>query len=453
MKRRVVVTGMGMICSLGKSTQEIWQNALAGNTFVSAIPEEWYQYSDYKSNIWAPLPEIDFEGSGIPKIDLLRTDKSALLAFIAAKEALQDAGYSVNQSDSNKNIYQVSNIDQSRTGVYMGTAVGGISSLIHNHSHHLLAEAKSAIKQLDKTNPESSHNNAIDHIRQISSPGRFNPFVVSMIMPNAVSAYMGIKLGITGPNTTTALACASGTAAIGQAYEAVAAGTVDTALCGGSEYLHDNEGSTFRGFDAAGTLAHSDLGPEQANRPFDADRSGFLFSEGGAAVFVLEDYESAVKRKANIVAEIIGYAETFDAMSMLQPDEDGIQCEKMINQLLEQANISIAEIDYINTHGTGTLANDRAEARLIEKMFPHRPWVTATKSLTGHSIGASGAIEAAVTALSLFNQTTHVCKNLETPITDLNFVRESGSYQMKIGLTQSFAFGGHNVALLMKSLD
>lgn len=447
MRRRVVVTGMGMICPLGTSTHETWQNSLAGNTFVSTIPEEWHHYSDMKSNIWAPLPEIDFEMNGVPRVDLLRNDKVALLAFLAAKEALQDAGYQVSPTEIDKNIFHISDLEQSRTGIYMGTAVGGVSTLIHNHSHHLLAKAKNEIKQLDKTS--SVNNKVMDRLRQTPIPNRFNPFVIPMLMPNAVSAYMGIKLGITGPNTTTALACASGTAAIGQAYEAVATGVVDSALCGGSEYLHD-DGSSFRGFDVAGTLVRSSLEPEYANRPFDVNRNGFLFSEGGAAVLVLEDYESAIARKANVYAELIGYAETFDAHSMMQPAEDSIQCKKMINRLSEQANVSIAEIDYINTHGTGTKLNDQIEANLIENMFPHGPWVTATKSLMGHSIGASGAIEAAITALSIHNQTTHTCRNLETPIADLNFVRKKGMHQMEIGLTQSFAFGGHNTALLMK---
>lgn len=453
MKRRVVITGIGMICPLGKSTDEVWENSLAGNTFVSGIPQEWYQYSDYKSKIWAPLPEIDFVASGIPKTDLLRNDRSALFAFLAAKEALQNAGYDLDQSASNKNVFNVSNLDPARTGIYMGTAVGGVTTLIENHAHQLLSKIKNQINQLEVVTTDSSSHKIIELINQIHVAKRFNPFVIPMLMPNAVSAYMGIKLGITGPNTTTALACASGTSAIGQAYEAISTGLVDSALCGGSEYLHDPDGSSFRGFDAAGTLVCSELKAEQANRPFDVNRNGFLFSEGGAAVIVLEDYESAVQRQANIVAEIIGFSETFDAYSMLQPAENSVQCERMINQLLHKANISATDIDYINTHGTGTKANDKIEASLIDAMFSHRPLVASTKSLTGHAIGASGAIETAITALSLYNQKTHACKNLETPLLDLNFVRTSGSYSMNIGLTQSFAFGGHNSALLLKKSE
>ena len=225
------------------------------------------------------------------------------------------------------------------------------------------------------------------------------------------------------------------------------------ALTGGSEYLDHSSGGIFRGFDIANTLVQDCEHPETANRPFDKRRSGFLFSQGGAAVLVLEEYEGARKRGAPIIAEVSGYAETFDAYSMMNIAPDGVEIERMIRLALEDAQLTPNEIDYVNAHGTGTQLNDMTEAMVIERVFGRDVLVNSTKSLLGHSIGASGAMEAVVTALSLKHQTTHVCKNLEEPISELNFVRSPGPREISAALSQSFAFGGHNAALVLRRIE
>jgi 3-oxoacyl-[acyl-carrier-protein] synthase II len=282
-------------------------------------------------------------------------------------------------------------------------------------------------------------------------PPKFHPFAVTMSMPNSAAGTLGIKYSLYGPNCAVCNACAAGTTAIGQAFGAIRRNEIDWALAGGTEFLHDDYGGTFRGFDVAGTLVKGC--ESDANRPFDKNRSGFLFAEGGCAVLVLESLDHAIQRHAPPpLAETCAFAETFDALSMMGPDPSGVQVERMVRMALANAGMEAPDIDYINAHDTGTRANDDVEAAVIERIFGDRPLVNATKSLTGHAIGASGAIEAAVTAISLQSQATHACKNIREPIRPLNFVRESGHYPMKAALTQSFGFGGHNAALLMSKV-
>jgi len=220
----------------------------------------------------------------------------------------------------------------------------------------------------------------------------------------------------------------------------------------GAEYLGDPYGGIFRGFDIARTLASAGADLHRANRPFDRDRTGFLFAEGGAAVLVCEEAEAARRRGARPYAEITGYAETFDAHSIMSMDSSGTQIADMLAAAMQDAGCVPGDIDYVNAHGTGTAVNDEIESAVIERLFGHRPLVNATKSLTGHCIGASGGIEAAVTALSLAHQTTHACRNLEQPIRDLRFVRETGPCAIETAITQSFAFGGHNAAVVMRRI-
>lgn len=283
--------------------------------------------------------------------------------------------------------------------------------------------------------------------------GVFNPFVVSMLMPNAVPAHIGLKYSIKGPNLSYCVACASGTVAIGKAFHAIRAGTVDVAITGGSEYLEDHYGGVFHGFDIAKALVRNCDNPETANRPFDVNRSGFLFSQGGAAVLLLEELESARTRGARILAEVAGYAETFDAYSVMSIAPDGVEIERMIRGALADAGLTAEHIHYVNAHGTGTQANDEVESEVIGRVFGREVLVNSTKSLIGHTIGASGAIEALVAVMSLKDQRTHPCKNLDEPLTDLNFVRETTSAPMTAALSQSFAFGGHNAGLILKRFD
>jgi len=274
--------------------------------------------------------------------------------------------------------------------------------------------------------------------------------VAPMSMPNGNSAVVGIRYGLHGRNTTCAGACASGTIALGNALRAIQSGEMKLALAGGVEYLGDEWGGIFRAFDVVKTLVRAGDDPQTANRPFDARRSGFLFAEGGGAVLVVEELEHALARRAPVIAELSGYAETFDAHNMVMMDPAGRHAERMLRLALEDAGVTPAEVDLVNAHGTGTALNDATEAALLERVFGARPLVQSTKSLCGHTIGASGAIEAAVLALSIRDQTTHACAHLEQPIGGLRYVRAPQRFRIACALSESFAFGGHNAAVVLK---
>lgn len=451
MSRRVVVTGAGAVSAIGRGVDEFWRNCLDGKSAVAAIPPEWERYADLYSHIWSPLPELDPESLGVARAERLQFDPVTMLALGAAREAIECAGFPMTAAGERSRNFILSDVDSSRTGVYLGTGIGGAHTFLHNHTHHLHKRARETLVSYAgsrASDPDAERLN--DVIARLSHGARYNPFVVSMLMPNAPSAAVGIKFSLTGRNTTYCVACASGTVAVGRGFRAVQSGEVDVAITGGSEYLYDEHGHIFHGFDVAGTLVRDYAAPETANRPFDAKRSGFLFSQGGAASLVLEELEHAQKRGAPIMAEVIGFAESFDAHSMMSLAPGGEQIERMMRATLADAGLTPDAVDYVNAHGTGTRNNDEIEAAVIGRVFGKSVRVNSTKSLLGHTIGASGAFEALVTALTLRDGRTHVCKNLETPLADLSFVLDNGRFDPEVGMSQSFAFGGHNAAVLMR---
>jgi len=451
MTRRVAVTGIGVITSISTDTNQFWDNCLAGETAVEEIPETWREFAEYHSTLWSPL-SLDLATLGVSRVEAAQNDPVSLIAAYVAKQALISSGFTLAVKDKRARTEYIVGSTAARAGVYMGTGVGGAKSFLENHTYQVLVRQRERLTKLreglNEGSPQRVELDAI--IERLVLGQRFNPFVVSMLMPNAVSALLGVKYSLSGPKLTYASACASGTVAIGKAFDAVRSGGVDLALAGGSEFLDDYYGGIFLGFDAAGALVRDCADPNKANRPFDEDRSGFLFSQGGAAVLVLEPLDTARQRGATILAEVAGYAESFDAFSMMRIEPEAEEIERMIVSALEDANLRPDEIQYINSHGTGTLANDVAEARVIERVFGREVLVNSTKSLIGHTIGASGAIEAAVTVLSLFHQTTHACRNLDNPIAELNFVRKVEPQNISAAFSQSFAFGGHNAGLVFR---
>lgn len=453
MTRRVAVTGIGVVTSLGTNTEQFWANCLAGETSVEKIPESWREFAEYHSTLWSPLT-VDYAALEVSRVEAAQNDPVSLIAVYAARQALISSGFTLAVKDKRARTETVTEIAPARAGVYMGTGVGGAKSFLENHTYQTLARQKARLvgvrEALKKNSPERGELEAV--MERLVLGQRFNPFVVSMLMPNAVSALMGVRFSFNGPNLTYALACASGTVAIGKAFDALRRGEVDLALAGGSEYLDDRFGGIFLGFDIAGALVRQCSDPDKANRPFDADRSGFLFSQGAAAVLVLEPLDAARERGATVLAEVAGYAESFDAYSMMRIEPEAREIERMIMCALADANLRPDEIQYVNSHGTGTQANDLTEAQVIERVFGREVLVNSTKSLLGHSIGASGAIEAAVTALSLYHQTTHACRNLENPIAELNFVSKVEQHDIPAAFSQSFAFGGHNAGLVFRRL-
>ncbi len=451
MTRRAVITGTGTINPIGAGVGEFWQNSLAGVTANSPIPEAWARYADTRSHRWSTLSPSAMTLSGLSRSELLTHDPVAVLALGAAREALLQAGLTPDFAPADSKTSVPVGIDTERAGVFLGTGLGGAVTFLRNHTHHLSQRARTLLKaQAARLAPSENLDRLNEVIGLLDHGPRFNPFEVSMVMPNSPAAAMGIRFGFKGPNVTSCVACSSGTIAIGNAFRAIRDDRVDVALTGGCEYFGDDHGHIFRSFDVAGALVQDGETPDRCNRPFDQKRSGFLFSQGGAAVLVLEELEHARRRGAPILAEIVGYAETFDAYSMMSMPTGGEQIERMMRLALDDAGVGADEVDYLNAHGTGTEINDRVEAETIERVFGKRVLVNATKSLLGHTIGASGAIEALVTALSLRHGTTHICQNLENPVRELNFVRTVEAHDLRVGLTQSFAFGGHNAALVLR---
>jgi 3-oxoacyl-[acyl-carrier-protein] synthase II len=440
---RVFITGIGMVSPLGIGREHNWQSILDSRTNVQQIPEHWYQYTDYFSDIWSPLPEINFAEHGFKRSEIIQRDSASLLAMMTTQEALEHAGIQTSIISRKSNQYSLPELDAKRVGVHFGTGMGGANAVFNNLASHLVSRAR---QQLGETGSEPLDN--------IKLPLKFNPFVVPMCICNSIPASIGIKYALHGAMNPVVQACSSGTSATGQAYKAIAAGQADMIITGGVEQLGDEHGYPFHGFDSARTLTPAQEGVDinTRNRPFDADRSGFLFAAGGSATLILESETHLEKRGATPIAEICGYAETFDAYSIMAPDPDMQQVERMINIALDEAGIHATDIDYINAHGTGTVANDAAEASVIERVFGREVAVNSTKSILGHTIGASGAIEAAVCALSLRDQELHASLNIDKPIADIDLVSQRRKAELNYAFSQSFAFGGHNSALVIKAV-
>lgn len=431
----VFITGLGAIAPNGASVDQFWANCLDDKVNVAPIPEHWNNYYEYASKHWAPLPAFETKHI-LNRIELMQLDKTAVLAIVTIAEALANAGLTYTLLDEKKNSFSLQNVNAQRLGVFIGTGIGGISSFASNEGTHLYIPVK-------KQNPENNY----PFLR--FSP-RFSPFAVPMSMTNTAAAMAGIKFGVHGPVRTFAGACAAGTVAIGQAFEAIRSGLCDIAIAGGVEYATDEYGGVFRGFDCAKTLMHGYDDFLTANCPFDKRRKGFLFAEGGCGICILESEKHLKSRNnSSVYAKIDAYAETFDSYSMMGMEPEGKQIERMLRMLLASGQVSAQDISYVNAHGTGTETNDSLECEIIQRVFHERVIVNATKSLTGHAIGAAGALETVITALSIKHQKTHGCHNLQNPISPLNFVRNSSEFAIEKAITQSFAFGGHNAALLL----
>lgn len=450
--RRVAVTGLGVASSIGWDPIRFWESCLDGRSTIAPIPEQWSQYANYHSSIWAPLGSFDPEHLGVTRVEVAQNDPSALIVGFTARQALEQAGFELEVANKRANSFRIGGIDAERIGAFIGTGIGGANTFLDNYSVQILSAQKVRLAEaVSKLPADDERRLEIEEILEKLHHGRrFNPFAVSMLMPNAPPAHIGLKYTIKGPNLSYTIACASGTVAIGHAFRAVRDGVVDFAITGGVEYLNDHYGGVFHGFDIAKALVRDCQDPETANRPFDVNRSGFLFSEGGAACLFLEDLDGAVARGAPVLAEIAGFAETFDAYSVMSIAPDGHQIERMMTNAVADAGLKTSDIHYVNAHGTGTQANDEVESEVIGRVFGRDVLVNSTKSLIGHTIGASGAIEALVTVMTLATQKAHTCKNLEEPLTDLNFVRGTTAADMQAALTQSFAFGGHNAGLVMR---
>ena len=403
--RRVVVTGMGLISPLGNSVNESWSNCIKG---CSGISENVVDLEDMPIKVGGRIHDFD-PTQYIDSKDIRRLDTFVQYGVSAGIQAIEDAGLD-------------NNVDKDRVGLNIGSGIGGLDSIERNKDI------------LDK-----------------KSFKRVSPFFVPGSIINMTPGYLSIIKGYTGPNLSIVTACASSNHAIGTSARLIAYGDADVMVTGGSEMATTPLGVS--GFLASRALSKSD-NPKTASRPWDKDRDGFVLSDG-AAILVLEEYEHAKKRSANIYAEVIGFGMSSDAYHMTAPSEDGAGAALSISRAILDAGITSNEIDYINAHATSTPLGDLAECNAVKSIFDTPPPISSTKSMTGHALGAAGAVESIFSIMSIINNVAPPTINLNNPGDgcDLDFVpNEAKDIKIDISLNNSFGFGGTNSTLIFKSI-
>jgi 3-oxoacyl-[acyl-carrier-protein] synthase II len=450
---QVVISGLGVVSALSNHLEEFWQSCLAGNTVVDSIPEQWRHYYKPKSDIWSPLVLPDYPSYGLTRADTLRFDPVVLNAIVAADDALVGAGITKTNFDERAKTFRLHEINRDKVGVFMGTGLGCISSAFNNYVPHLLGAMSNELIDSEHAANDEEHN-PISELRQnLATHPRVSPFASCQSMANAIGAMLSIRYGSRGATETFVSACAAGTTAIARAYRAIQHGEVDLAIAGGSEYYGDRAGGVFMAFDRLQTLVREADQPDRGNCPFDENRSGFLFSQGGCGIVVLESEAHARRRGVTPIARIIGMSITSDAYSLAAISKEDNAIELMFENLFSDGGVAASDIGYVNAHGTSTYLNDLIESEIIERVFPNRPFVNSTKSLLGHTIGASGAIECIVAALSIRDGKIHPSRNLQNPIADLNFATRLYSSDIEFAVSHSFGFGGHNAGLILQSIQ
>lgn len=412
MKRRVVITGMGMLSPIGLNVETSWQNALAGVSGVSLVED--FDVSDYPTKIWAKVKNLHIEDHLTSK-DARKMDPFTQFGMIAADEAIADSGLVFNTALSN------------RTGVAVGAGIGGIQTITNNQDR-LVAGGQ----------------------RKVS------PFFIPAGIINMVAGQISIKHQLKGPNISVVTACTTGTHNIGLAGRLIAYGDADVMVCGGAEMTLTP--LCLAGFSAVRSLSKRNDAPEKASRPFDKDRDGFVMGEG-AGILVLEEYEHAKARGAKIHAELVGFGMSGDAYHITSPDEDADGASRAMEAALHDAGIVKEAIGYINAHGTSTYLNDLNETKAIQRVFQKHAYqlaVSSTKSMTGHLLGAAGAVEAIFSILAMRDQIAPPTINLDNPdeACDLNYVPHHAQ-KMKLDyvLSNSLGFGGTNGSLIFKRID
>lgn len=406
--RRVVITGMGMLTPLGLDTASTWQGLIAGKSGIDCIT--LFDASNYETKIAGEIKGFDPTAFMSVK-EAKRMDRFAQLAVVAAKQALAQSALVVDASNANC------------IGVIVGSGVGGLNTLFE--------QARVLIEK---------------------GPDRLSPFTVPMMIADMAAAQVSIMLGVKGPNFCTMSACSSGADAIGTAFEMIRRGDAPVMFAGGTESAINPIG--IAGFSALKALSTRNDSPQTASRPFDATRDGFIMSEG-AAVLVLESLEHARERGAHIIGEIISYGSSADAYHMTQPIESGEGGVRSMKRAIERAGLKPEDIAYINAHGTSTQLNDKMETSAIKGVFGQHACkvpISSTKSMTGHLIGAAGALEASICALVINEGIIPPTINLThpDPNCDLDYVpNKARKARVTIALSNSFGFGGHNATLIL----
>ena len=413
MEKRVVITGLGAITPVGNGKENFYNALLAGQSGIGPITH--FDASEYATRIAGEVKDFDVTEFGVDKKDARRMDRSSALAIGAAVMAADDAKLALDEEDLD------------RCGTVVGTGIGGIDSI-----HDVY------VTLFDK------------------GPGRVSPFAVPMMIANMVAGRVSIRLGLRGPAITDVTACASGTNSIGDAFRIIARGDADIMFAGGTEAAISP--AAVAGFAAMKAMSTRNDEPTKASRPFDRDRDGFVMGEGSGIV-VLEELEHAKKRGAHIYAEVVGYGTNGDAYHITAPAPGGLQARKCMELAIKDAGIDPSEINYINAHGTSTGLNDLNETKAIKELFGDHAKdivVNSTKSMTGHLLGAAGAIEAIVMAMAIETGKVHPTINCDNPDEglDLDYIREGArDYKVNYALSNSFGFGGHNATLLVRRYE
>lgn len=407
MKRRVVITGMGVISPLGNDVETLWSHIKSGKSGIQSIESD--EFKEINTRIAGIALDFDAE-SYFDKKELSKYDLFVQYAYAAAKQAIDQSG-----------IREYS-VDKERIGVYVGSGIGGIDTVMENH----------------KTLLEKG-------VRRVS------PFMVPMMISNMAAGIIAIKEGFKGPSFSPVSACATGNHAIGEAYLNILHGYSDVIIAGGAEASINP--LSFAGFSKMRAMSTNNDSPERASRPFDKNRDGFVMSEG-SGILVLEEYEHAKKRGARILGEIVGYASTTDAFHITSPDFEG--AARAMKLALSYAQVDPTDIAYINAHGTSTPEGDRSETRAIKEAFGAHAYhvkVSSTKSMTGHLFGAAGGIESIITLKSIEENLVPPTINYDVADEecDLDYVpNEAVKTEINYAISNGFGFGGHNAVLVFK---
>ncbi|MBE0426800.1 MAG: beta-ketoacyl-ACP synthase II [Nitrospirae bacterium] len=408
-KRRVVITGVGMINPLGLNAENSWNNLLAGKSGIRRIT--YFDTTNFPSQIAGEVEGFNPEDYIEPK-EIKKMDRFIHFSIAATAMSLNDAGLKINDKNAE------------RTGVIVGSGIGGLHAIEHYHS--VLLE---------------------------KGPKKITPFFIPMLVINLASGQISIRFGAKGPNSAVSTACATGSHSIGDAFKIIQRGDADIMIAGGTEAVITPLG--IGGFTAMKALSTRNNEPEKASRPFDFDRDGFVMGEG-AGILILESLESAMDRSARIYAEIAGYGMTADAYHITSPPPDGEGPARCMEIALKDGGVNPADIDYINAHGTSTRHGDEIETKAIKNIFGEHAYkiaVSSTKSMTGHLLGGAGGVEAVITVLSIYNDIVPPTINLDNPDPecDLDYVPyRSREMTVNNALKNSFGFGGTNACLLFK---
>lgn len=411
-RRRVVVTGIGLVSPLGIGTEVTWEGLLQGKSGIAEVTS--FDTTGITSRIAGEV--LDFEPAlYMKRKDVKKADRFIQLAMAAAQFAMESSGLVIDDSNAK------------RTGVAIGTGIGGLPLIERMHD-----------------------------VLKAKGPERISPFFIPGLIVNMAAGQVSIRYGARGPNTAPATACTTGLHAVGDAFRQIQLGFADAMITGGTESVLTP--LAVGGFCAMRALSSRNDEPEKASRPWDRDRDGFVIGEGSGVV-ILEELERALERDAPIYAEIVGYGMSADAYHISAPHPDGIGAQEVMRAALQDAQLAPDSVDYINAHGTSTFLGDLAEVNAIKAVFgdhAHRLAISSTKSSTGHLLGASGGLECGILALALRDQVLPPTLNLDNPDEgcDLDFVPHvARKTNFSVGLTNSFGFGGTNGALIMQRYE